>query len=283
MFYWIVLVTSAISMVFLAFYMFGINIGYRTINYYSNSPTQHYVKWLIFAIYRSSTEIRLCGIFNEPGALGTVCALLFSIRYEHSKRGEKVLMILTILCTVSLAGFLLIFLFFAVKSVMRSKKNIFYLLLLMCFVGVILLLPYIDFENKALNNFANRLRIVNGVLAGDNRMSSAFSSFYDAFIKSGDKWFGLGTDYIELGGSSYKSYVIEYGIIGFGFLMFLWLRNGLRWAERNKDCILFIVLFFASLYQRPELLKSIYGYVLMFGGIAWMQLQTRAEAAKHPT
>lgn len=275
LFYQIIQITNLISVIFFLLYVLHINIGFETVPYYSELQNFYYVKWFIFAIFKSNTELRLCGIFNEPGALGTVCALLFIARFRYSTTWEKVLLLAAILCTFSMAGFLLIFIFAAAYLVRKNPKNLVFLGL---FIAAFLAIPNIDFRNDYLNNLAGRFAIKENGFEGNNRTKPYFDRLYLNFMQSNEKWLGYGKNYpMGVGNSSYKTYVVEYGIIGFAFWIMSWINAALRMADKNKDCLLFTAIFVISLYQRPRLIQSIYGYVLLFGGIAWIKQERKKE------
>lgn len=279
-FYKIVFYTSEISCILYVLYAVRMNIGFKIVPYYSFLYFQNgfgsYIKFFIFAIYKNNIELRLCGIFNEPGALGTICALLLIARYEYMKKYEKIVMLITILFTFSLAGFILIFVFYAFRIVSKNPKNF---LLIFAFVAIFLLLPYMDFGNERINIFFDRISITENGLAGMNRTKKWFDESYEAFMHTNDKWFGRKEGYTfpnDYGGTlSYKIYIVEYGIIGFGFWLFLWIYNGLRSANKNKNAILLIIFFVISLYQRPRVITGLYGFVLLFGGIKWLNANAK--------
>ncbi|MDE5855238.1 MAG: hypothetical protein K2H19_09295 [Ruminococcus sp.] len=268
-FYWLIQICNVFSLVFFLLYQLNINIGFETVPYYEPNIPANYVKWLIFGIYKSSTELRLCGIFNEPGALGTVCSLLFIVKFNKCRLWEILLLIAVILCTYSLAGYLLMFIFLALYLVRKNPKNLIFLSL---FIGAFLFIPHIDFGNEYLNHLASRLAFTKDGLAGDNRTKPYFDELYHTFMQSNDRWFGYGNNYpMGSGTLSYKTYVVEYGILGFGFWIFTWICSGINVTRMNKDCLIFLSIFLISLYQRPRLIASIYGYVLLFGGMEWIK------------
>lgn len=281
LFYKIIIITSAISIVLYVLYATGIDIGFSIEDYYGQRQNAWYVKWLIFAIYQNNSELRLCGIFNEPGGLGTVCGLLFAGRYRYSKKWEKILLLVTIGFTFSLAGFLLVVAFYAMKIIRAKRNNPGLLMMLtMSSLLLILLLPRIDFGNEMINHFFDRLEIIDGKMAGDNRQYVVPPAIYDEFIKSSEALFGKGIGYfLTIGaGLSYKIFVLDYGILGFSFLVAAWLLTAWRESKGNADCHDFLLIFTISLYQRPYLLTSIYGYVLLFGGISWIRDKEREES-----
>ena len=69
---------------------------------------------------------------------------------------------------------------------------------------------------------------------------------------------------------SYITYIVQFGYIGFGLMVLQWLAASL-WNAKNKEQRIYILFFAISLYQRPAPIVSILGYILIFGGLAWMQ------------
>ena len=140
-FYKIILYSSIFSCLLYIVYLLGINIGFEIVPYYKGQVTfAHYIKWSIFAIYENQTELRLCGLFNEPGGLGTVCALLFAARYDYMKKWEKAALLLIVALSFSLAGFILVFIFIACKIISKNKKNIIFFAV---FALIFLILPQV--------------------------------------------------------------------------------------------------------------------------------------------
>ena len=180
-FYRIILVTSIISCLLYLIYVTGINIGFKEMPFYSSWQNAKYVKWFVLAIFKSSSELRLCGIFNEPGALGTVCSLLYVTRCNYMKKWEKIAVLLTVTLTFSLAGFILIFSFYSIKVINNNPRNFIFIFL---FVAIFLILPYIDFGNQYINDFFDRISITENGLAGDNRTKEWFDKHFEEFMKT---------------------------------------------------------------------------------------------------
>lgn len=272
-FYSIVQAANVVSLILWVIFIIGGTSFFQQELFYAQNGLEsaHYYRFLIFAIYKYGHSFpRLCGIFNEPGALGTVCALLLICTFKRTRFLEKFLLIATGIMTFSFAFFLIVFLFLAVYLYSKDPRN----LVILCIVAIIFLqLPKIDFHNEALNATAARFSITSDGFAGDNRTNSTFDLAYDQFLNSNDIWFGRGAGTL-LGGStaSYKSsYIVPYGILGTAFLLGSWLWFALRRAQTNKQCLLYIFFFFLSLYQRPYGIICFWGYVLLFGGIEWIK------------
>ena len=149
------------------------------------------------------------------------------------------------------------------------------------FIAAFLILPYIDFENQNINDFFDRISITENGLAGDNRTKEWFDKPFEEFMKTNDKWIGRKEGYKfinDIGGtSSYKNYIVQYGIVGFGIWMLLWAFNSFQYLKLNKECFLPIIFFLISIYQRPSTIASLYGYVMLFGGLEWLNLQATSK------
>lgn len=134
----------------------------------------------------------------------------------------------------------------------------------------------IDWGNEFMNDFVGRFAWTKGGLAGDDRVSASFDALYQEYLQSNDVLFGRGATYgLNMGTSSYKSLLLQFGFLGFGFYFVLWLYAMLSEANKDRDCILLLLLFIISLYQRPVPITSSYGYVLLIGGVVSIHFRKR--------
>lgn len=245
---------------------------FESVPFYAG-PWAIYKKWFIFAIYHQKSYIsnlsdRICGIFNEPGALGTICALLFIATFKHNKKWGKALLLITGTLTYSAAFFILVFGYLIVYLL---QKDIRYVVVAIAIGVFFLQIPNIDFGNPALNSLATRLKITNEGFVGDNRVSDAYEAGYEAMKQTNKIYFGYGKDFSFAEGTlSYIKYIVQFGYIGFGLMAFQWIVASLQ-RIKNREQLMYILFFIISLYQRPAPITSILGFVLVFGGLAWMQ------------
>lgn len=256
-------------------YVCHIPIGFSEVPYYSENAFSHrYVKWGILAIFKNPSELRLCGIFNEPGGLGTFCALFFIATFQSASKWQKLLLLATGVCTYSLAFYLLIFLFAALHLIRKNYKNVVWLVLLgFVFVQI----PNIDYGDEQINKFAQRFAFSSDRgLAGNNRNSELYDYEFSQLLSSNRVLVGYGighkiatTD--SHGNSSAKRYIVEMGILGFGIFLLLWIMTALSQAKGDKDCYVLLFLFLLSSYQRPQGLIALYGFILVYGGFLWIQ------------
>jgi len=252
-FYRLILVTNAISIVLYVLYMVHIRMGFISVPFYNN------------------------GIFNEPGALGTVCALLFALTYQKSSLREKAILLMATLFTMSLAGFVLIIAYMVILLAQKSWK---YAAIVLALIAFFFMIPQIDWGNEEINRFAKRFAITTQGLAGDDRTSLAvgFDEEYQNLLHSSEAFFGKGATYTaDSGASSYKNLIMQFGILGFGIYLILWLYAALKESKGNRECVVFLLVFLISIYQRPVTIVNSYGYMLVFGGFCWYNGLTMHE------
>lgn len=270
-FYYIVLVSCSISIILYIVYMLGLKSIFKTVGFYNDGVLSSYYKqFFVFAIMDGGFSIpRLCGIFNEPGGLGTVCALLFAAVYKKTGNIQKIILLLSLVFSFSLGGYVLVSVYFLLLSIIEKRWK------LICFAVLLVILffvlPHIDFHNEFLNEVFARFKITNFELAGNNRTSELFDAEFLNFIKSSDVFLGKGATYgLDLGSSSYKNLVLQFGILGTGLFFVLWLFIAFYCGQNNKYCIILLIVFIISLYQRPVALTNSYGYVVLFGSFSWL-------------
>lgn len=277
-FYKVIQVCNAISVLVWICYQLKIPIGIKTVPFYYGGFAS-YKKWFLFALYHHNREVatlsdRLCGIFNEPGALGTICALLFIATFKYSRKWEKALLLITGTLTYSAAFFILVF---GYLIVYLSQKDIRYAALAIAIGIFFLQIPKIDFGNDVLNTLAARLEITDSGFAGDNRLDDNYKESYEAMKQTSRIYFGYGKDFSFSGNSSsYVKYIVQFGYIGFGLMALQWIIASLR-RTKNREQLIYILFFMISLYQRPAPITSILGFVLVFGGLAWMQQKEETD------
>lgn len=276
MYFRIIIITTIISIIICLFFYLGIDIGQVKVEYYVNSyrfNDVYYIKYGPFAMLSSYNVKRLCSIFNEPGNLGTLLAFLYVATYSYSKKWEKVVMIIAEIFTFSVAGYILIMIFYIFYIFLKDKKNIIYILFILILFFV---LPKIDWKNPTLQYTFHRISLSE--LKNNNRTNDEFDNVYNEFKSSEKKYLGYGYKYpfnISKGFATYKEYIVWFGYIGFLILFSLWIFFSYIRTENDKYALLLIIIFFISIYQRPWAILNLYGYIVLFGGIESIKYMNR--------
>ena len=251
-------------------YATGIMQPFSMNDFYELDAPAQYANYGLAYVFVPNTAIgfdRLCGLFNEPGMLGTMGAFVL-IADGMKVNFKNIVIFIACIMTFSMAFFMLIFFYLALKILFtRDMKTSFAVII------VILIISYISariaFSDNSLH-FFDRFVFENGRFSGDDRISSSDAMIWRATISDPyTLWFGYQGTY-KFEGSSYKSLIIHYGLLGFVsiFLPLLWAA--FKAAEKNKLCLVLIICFMISVYQRAQIMNVAY-FAILFGGIEFIK------------
>ena len=261
---------------------FGVNLSMETITASSVIKQNNYVTYLHwpFAVQISKTydlfgnlnRFRLCGIYDEPGRVGTISALFLAAeKYEFKKKWKNIVLLIGGILTLSLAFFLMIGIGEIIKLFKEKKTKQALIILLAIFAFFVFL--KIDFTNVAISSFQQRFAITTSGLAGYNRTDSLFDSIFSSYLKDSDIFsllFGNGDGTIyklvtEAGigtASSYKCLIYDFGFLG-TLLYLLWIIfYSYIYLLKNKSFSTFIMInvlmILCTIYQRPNMFNPSY-------------------------
>lgn len=255
-----------------SFILFVTNIlsPLSTVDFYEEGSTNLYVNYYYLSVLYvtpSSLLCRLCCLFNEPGWLGTFCALFIIVDRCNLKRIDNIIIFIAGVLAFSLAFWLLLVLYVFIRLI--SERNWFYLLL---FALIIFVFYYYNTgeystNNEAIDRLLSRFMFEDGEFAGDDRTSDDFMLIYDEVKSNISKLlFGVGRYVGDTGSSSYIQLIVNYGIIGTLLFLFPLLVISLKYIKNNKYALCLLLCFMASIFQRPTVITLAY-FIILFGGI----------------
>ena len=266
-------------------YDLNLFLPYKVVNYYNNNAiVENYIDYKFIFLYRASSSIslvRLCGICNEPGYFGTICALILCASSLNLKKKSNIIILIAGFLTFSLA-FIITLVIYLLLKYLKDFRTVILTVLLTCFY--LFLLPNIYTGNPTIDRFIQRMTITDEGLAGDNRTTDELEYVFNDVVKN-KPLFGYGNNYIKSnnlkGSLSYKTYIIQYGFVG---CILLWGSLLLAALYKNKNylSIIYIIVFFVNIYQRPNIMTIQY-QILLFGGLAFINAKLRAKANANNT
>ena len=267
-------------------YDLNLFLPYKVVNYYNNNAiVENYIDYKFIFLYRASSSIslvRLCGICNEPGYFGTICALILCASSLNLKKKSNIIILIAGFLTFSLA-FIITLVIYLLLKYLKDVRTVILTVLLTCFY--LFLLPNIYTGNPTIDRFIQRMIITDEGLADDNRTTDELEYVFDDVVKN-KPLFGYGEGYLKTqnlkgGVSSYKTYIIQYGFVG---CILLWGSLLLAALYKNKNylSIIYIIVFFVNIYQRPNIMTLQY-QILLFGGLAFINAKLRAKANANNT
>lgn len=268
-------------------YDLNLFLPYKTTDYYynNNAIVANYIDYKFIFLYQVSSSIslvRLCGICNEPGYFGTICALILCASSLDLRKKSNIIILIAGFLTFSLA-FIITLVIYLLLKYLKDFRTVILTIILTCLY--LFLLPNIYTGNPTVDRLIRRMTITDEGLAGDNRSNDQLDYIFESTIK--DKaLFGYGDGYVKTqslkdGVSSYKTYIIQYGFVG---CILLWGSLLLAALYKNKNYlfIIYIIAFFVNIYQRPNIMTLQY-QILLFGGLAFINAKLRVKANANNT
>ena len=218
----------------------------------------------------SSGGVRPCGVFDEPGVIGTFAGLFLGANIQKKPRFNiiNVLLFIEGVLSFSLAFYVLAFMLVIIEAIKKGVLSIvlMMLLLLILFVGFI----NMQFENEQLKKLQSRFDVSGDVetIVVNNRYGNTYEEEYEVFVDKGGYTLFFGEGYKAYlsnekmyGASIYTNLIYDYGIIGTIVYLFVFVAIALVYGI-NKTNITFIIMFFANVYQRPYIFNR--PYIILF-------------------
>lgn len=200
---------------------------------------------------------RFFGFFDEPGALGTFAALMLAADRFSLKSFSNLVIFVSGLLSLSMAFFVLAFIYFVFEAIRGDRKSIF-LIIFMMFMVVI------SSQNDYLKTQVyDRFSYGSEGLVGDNRNTAGFNEAFAEWERSDMTQILFGSDKQDDSGSaSFKKIPFQSGILGTFFfaagLLLFSLRQGLFLSISGVS---FLLLLCFSILQRPLVLFP--GFLLL--------------------
>lgn len=250
----IFVVTTTISaIVYLLVVVLGLNLPY--VNIAPLNPLKPYTyNAYPFLVIPKVYSFRFFGCFDEPGVVGTVCAVILLMRKFDLKEKENILILIFGIISFSLFFYIITLIYVLLFA--RSKYK---LLVLTLFVTLAFLVTQ---ESILYDLIFARMQFEDGQMVGNNRDVGLDAYWYQNFKRSEDFWWGLGTGTKEIynpGGASYKDRIIEFGAVFFFAYVCAFIMYGIHKLRPSpKNILIYILVICSVLFQRPFITNITY-------------------------
>lgn len=260
------------SILIYVLFLFGYELSYNTVEPINEIKEGFYRIYPFTIIYEGIPGfpmLRFHAYYDEPGIVGTISAILLIIDNVNIKNKINIPILLAGILSLSLFFYVILLAYLFVFAKPKYKL----------IGGVIILFGGLLFITIVGQDFPffQRFIVENGKFVGDTRTSDSFEVWYSNFLSSIDVWFGYGgnkAQTINVGGSSYKDLVVNYGAIFFIFYILSFIAYIGHYCKSRYSRLVCVFLFLCTLYQRP----AIYDYFYLFlwcGMICSLQQKTR--------
>lgn len=222
--------------------------SFGSITHYIYQPYENYI------VYLKPTDIldqfRFEAFYFEPGHCAMVGSmLLFANRYNLKKSPWLIPSLLSVLLSLSLAGYVLLIIGILMQYA-RNKKIIIGFILISLISFIIVAYLWDNGDNPVNELIVGRLEYSeNGGIKGNNRVYMDTERYLSDSLKTGSIWFGLGLSRFNelfnhsIAGSGYKIYLLQYGLIGM-LLLFIMLFTYTLTASKSKKLFAHLFWFF---------------------------------------
>ena len=253
-------------LIYIIIVILNINLPYELINLGGRGFIyRNYFHIAIFndyAVYQAGIYkvLRLCGIFEEPGMLGTYVGIImiFDFIFFPNKKNRKIILLIYGVLTLSMAFYS--FLFFISTYLLFQKKGLKITVITLIFVLIIVLCIPSEIKNVFEINLIQRFYFNRETLRfeGDSRYTLFYNKFQNYIKYYSNNWqilFGNGkgsnSEHSEARYSAYYGIIYEEGYIGFfNILIFLFYFFIYRPIKNNKSIVLLLTVpLILSIYQ----------------------------------
>ena len=257
----------------IAYVSFTLNLAipYSIDQYYGDNESIYYVNYGFSNIYLNDSMLRLCGLFNEPGVFGTCCALILCADKFNLRKIGNIILLIAAIFSFSLAAMLIALIYLAFISI----KNRHSMSATVVLVGAFLLLASINSSNDSFEQLLSRVDLKNKTFK-DDRTNDVFEKELEKQRESTvDFLFGYGEGINKGKGvvvSSFKSNILEHGLIGSVLLYSLIFIPAFRKAKGNYFAVMFVFLLIIQQYNTnsPYTLSS---FTNILCGVSYVKYQ----------
>lgn len=210
--------------------------------------------------------IRFCGLFDEPGVVGTISGIFMCCQRQF-RSWQSVILLLSGICSLSLFFFLIAIGYFIYNrlSVKFNAKNV------LVFVIVSSIALVVVFSSPILSEMIVSRLIWDsdaGSFAGDNRSSALAWELLDQIKGTRQFWLGIddkwGFHEKVAFSSSFINVVIMNGALFFGLIILFYIMYGLIYKLTLRGFFFFSFVLVATIYQRPYIFNPEFIFLWIF-------------------
>lgn len=243
----IIITIFCVSMVSYISALVGLQTPSEFIEPLNDLKQVQYAKYFFLVLPASLDDFaRYCSIFDEPGVIGTMAALIMCVEGFSLKKKGNVIILLNGLLSLSLFFYLITGLYLLVKLPMKYK---------FVFIAGVLILYSATIDNDIISSFLWDRLVLNEdmTLSGDNRNSEDLIALWDKSKYNFQILWGYGQDYVKGydDSASIQLFILRDGLIFVILYFIVYLLYAKLKIKSHKDIIIFALLMYLTLYQRP--------------------------------
>lgn len=247
----------AISLMVWVLVLCGVSIPYNVIEPLNSLKPYDYAQYPLLVIGNTLEDFyRFSGPFDEPGVMGTICAMILFIEGYNLKNLVNIPLFIAGLCTLSMYFIAASLIFLGIKIIKKPGQI---LIALMSFMIVFYFTKDIDvFQDFVYERFEYDKS--TGTFAGDNRATSDFVQYYNNIKGTSTYFWGADKTIVDRysGSAGYRNAVLRYGFVFCFIYIIMFFFYARAQGLKGNSMLVFALLFLSVLYQRPGFLDPVY-------------------------
>ena len=220
-----------------------------------------YISHIFFIVPTNYWDIgRFHAFYDEPGVVGSIAGLILCLYGKKMSKAIMMIYLLSGLLSMSFFFIIITLLGFFTGMISTKIKDILKIILIVLPL-ILLILNLYDNDYLQTRVFDRFTLDETGNVRGNTRNNEEFEYyFYNTFIhNTTDFLYGSKSNlYLTDGGSSIHNAIFRNGFILVLLTILTYVSFFCRKIKRKKEAILFCVIFFCMIYQRPELYSLFY-------------------------
>lgn len=267
-------VSLFLSIVFFFLYLVGVNLPHSFISPLNPLKSYNYIQYPFFVIPDSPIDRiipRFCGMFDEPGVVGTFVGIILFIERCNFNKKLNIMFLVAGILSFSFYFFILTFIGFSIFLSWRGK-------IISCVVFILLFVS--TKEISELDNLIwKRFEYVDNSFSGDNRSSKKLDKYYNRFIESHDLLWGRTSAFRAAESASYKQLVVRFGAVFCILYVFSLFIMAYSRIKNFRYIFIYMILLLSLLYQRPFIFDPIYFFILYLSILVFSNREYNASYA----
>ncbi|WP_141560892.1 hypothetical protein [Butyricimonas sp. Marseille-P3923] len=252
----LVVCVSVFVYIFVA--ILGVSFSYNIISPLNELKDGYYYQYPFLLVYDEPGKVylfnRFSAVYDEPGVVGTFAVVFLVLSDYDFKKYSNIIIFIAGLLSFSMF-------FYGISLIILLYKVPFRYKLLI--TSIVLIVLFVLYKNEVFYNLIFRRFELgdDGNFVGINRTTQNFDLWYDRFMHTDEYFWGLGrgsNQRFNAGGASYKDIIVNYGLFFFIVYMLSFSLYSLRCIGFNKNWIIYIMLLYGVIYQRPFIEQIIY-------------------------
>lgn len=236
---------------------------------------KNYIGFIQLVSFYSGIELeRFQSIFLEPGYLACLIVMCFFIDgFEFKQRKSNVILLIALILTFSVAGYLLFVAFFVAYKVKNSRYNVASIsgMVVAASLFVLFASVYNGGDNQLKKQVIDRFQYDSdrGTIEGYNRTTEDFDEYFTNFIIGPDVLKGNVKDYQmrfadqAAPNVGIKYYIVVYGLIGLLSYLVLLLSFFIRMVKKSYLTISYFALWFI-IFARGNFVMWMTGFLITY-------------------